>query len=262
MTDENSLFHAYLFVGEKGVGKFSFAKSLGNYLENGEFDLPPEEKVLSETLIVKRAGKESIGIDQIREIRHFLSEKPVRGKRRLVIIDEAETFSDRAGDALLKILEEPPESGLIILIAGSQESVLRTIKSRTQPVYLGKVPQEEIVIWLEKEKGFKKSRALELANGCFGKPGLAIKMEEKKELYSLAESFFKNPAKRQAMIRSMVKEEDADIPEFLEALLTILRGRKNVESFRALKAVTETMTRIMDYNLNKRLQLETMSASM
>ncbi len=259
LADDNSLFHAYLFVGEKGIGKFSFARSLGNYLENGEFDLPPEDRVLSETLVIKKTGKENIGIDQVREIRHFLSEKPLKSRRRLVIIDEAETFSDRAGDAVLKITEEPPENGLIILVAGSPESVLRTIKSRTQSVYFKKVPRKETAEWLEKEKGIKKSRAEELAEKSFGKPGLALKMEKEKELYSFAESFIKNPAKRQAMIRGMLKEENADVPEFLEALLAVLRSAESAESFRALGAITETMTKIMDYTLNKRLQLEAMA---
>ncbi|MCL5016060.1 MAG: hypothetical protein M1312_00375 [Patescibacteria group bacterium] len=262
LSDENSLFHAYLFTGEKNIGKFSFAKSLGNYLENGVFDLPAENRILSETLIIGKEEKEVISIDQVREIRRFLSEKPLRSRKRLVIIDDTETLSDQAGNALLKILEEPPETSLLILLSRSPEAVIRTVRSRTQTVYFSKVPKKDIAAWLEKEKGIDKDTAKKLAEMSYGKPGLAIKMHgEEKEIYSLAESFLKNPAKRSGIIRGIL-DDGVGVPEFLEALILLLRSKKDAESFHALRAVTETMTRTMDYNLNKRLQLETMSASM
>lgn len=259
LADEGGLFHAYLFVGEKGVGKFSFAMALGNYLEKGRFDLLGENEVLGELLIVRPEERETIGIDQIRRIRYFLSEKPVRGTKRLVIIDQAETLTDQAANALLKVLEEPPESGLLVLIAESAESVFRTIRSRTQVVYFGKAGEKEVAAWLTEEKGLKKAEAEKIAALSFGKPGAASRLSgEKGVTLALAEEFLASPSKRSAIIRQLLDEE-ASVPEFLEDLLLLLRRSPQPE-FKAMRAVTETMTRVMDYNVNKRLQLEAMAA--
>ena len=261
LADEGGLFHAYLFVGEKGVGKFSFALSLANYLEKGSFDLPGENKVLGELLIVRPEEKETIGIDQIRRIRHFLSEKPVLGSRRLVVIDQAEALTDQAGNALLKVLEEPPESGLLVLVAESAESVFRTIRSRSQVVYFGKAEEKDVASWLIEEKGLKKAEAEKIAALSFGKPGIAARLSgEKAAALAAAEEFLASPARRSAIIRQLLDEE-ASVPEFLEDLILLLR-RSPQPRFKALRAVTETMTRVMDYNVNKRLQLEAMAADM
>ncbi len=61
---KDRLFHGYVFFGEPHLGKFSFALSLANFLENNIFDIP--EKLLLETLIVKESG-----IDCVRKIKNF-----------------------------------------------------------------------------------------------------------------------------------------------------------------------------------------------
>lgn len=261
LAAEESLAHAYVFSGEKNIGKFSFAKALGNYLENGSFELPKENMILTECLIIERKTKESLGIDQIREIKRFLSEKPVKGKKRLVIINDAEYLSGQAANALLKVLEEPPESGVIILVTRNPEALIPTIRSRAQVVHFNRVGEKTIADWLAKEKGMSKAEAEKLAAISFGQPGLAVEISEtEKENYALAEKFLGNPSTRSDIIRQLLDSE-ANISDFLEALLTLLRRGGISNSHPALKSVLQTLTGIMDYNLNKRLQLEAMASN-
>jgi len=133
------LFHAYLFFGgdeRNRQEKFVFAQSLANFLENGIFEEPV--KLLRETLIIK---KETIGIDEIRFLKYFLWQKPTNSIRRVTIIKEAEILTPEAQHAALKIVEEPPESALIIFIANSEDSLFPTLNSRLQKIYF---PQTRI----------------------------------------------------------------------------------------------------------------------
>ncbi|MEK7463306.1 MAG: hypothetical protein AAB621_03035, partial [Patescibacteria group bacterium] len=104
-----NLSHGYIFFGEPQVGKFSFALSLANFLETGNFE--SGGKMLSEILIIKESG-----IDCVREIKNFLWQKPHNSSKRIVIIDNADSLTAEAQNAILKITEEPPEHSLIILI--------------------------------------------------------------------------------------------------------------------------------------------------
>jgi DNA polymerase III gamma/tau subunit len=111
LADSRLLFNAYLFFGEPQVGKFLFAKSLANYVENKKFEEPSNP--LLETLIIdfrdlkygKEESKESIGIDEIRELERFLYQTPINSYYRIAIIRDAEWLTDIAQNALLKILE-------------------------------------------------------------------------------------------------------------------------------------------------------------
>lgn len=77
-------------------------------------------------------GAPSIGIDQVREIRKLLIEKPYGGGGRLVVIKEIDKTTPEAANALLKLLEEPPEATAIVLTARNSEKILPTILSRSQ----------------------------------------------------------------------------------------------------------------------------------
>lgn len=90
-----------------------------------------------DVLIIEcKKGKNSIGIDQSREIKKFLSNKPLNGKYKAVYISKAEKLTTAAQNSLLKTLEEPPSYATIILNAKTQDSVLETIISRCQKISL------------------------------------------------------------------------------------------------------------------------------
>ncbi len=95
-----------------------------------------------ETLIIKPDEKGVIGIDVVRSLKRFLWQKPANSKLRTVIIREAENLTNPAQSASLKIVEEPPESALIIFIAKNIENLLPTLTSRIQKVHFPKNADE------------------------------------------------------------------------------------------------------------------------
>src|SRR3989344_2108132 len=102
---DDSLEHAYLFSGQEMIGKKSFALELASYF--GPRANNPDLLML---------GEENIGIDQVRNLKNFLMLKPYAGKHKIAILNDAHQIGAEAANAMLKVLEEPPEHSLIILI--------------------------------------------------------------------------------------------------------------------------------------------------
>lgn len=87
--------------------------------------------------------EEKLGIEQARKVKDFLSLKPYQGNKQAVVILHAESLTPESQNALLKILEEPPEHSLIILGTTSEDQILATIISRCQVVNLEDLTTEE-----------------------------------------------------------------------------------------------------------------------
>lgn len=133
---KDKLSHAYLFYGgdeNNCQEKFIFSQSLANFLENGIFKEP--SRPLKETLIISPDEKTTIGIDRIRDLKHFLWQKPVNSSRKTAIIKGAENMTPEAQNAALKIVEEPPESTLIIFIADVEDNLFPALSSRLQKIH-------------------------------------------------------------------------------------------------------------------------------
>lgn len=133
LADSNKLSHAYLFYGENHEGKTIFARSLINFLENSNFEEP--EQLLKEALIIEPDEKGTIGIDTVRSLKYFLRQKSINSNLRAVIIKEAQNLTPDAQNAALKIVEEPPESSLIIFISKNAEDLLPVLSSRLQKIH-------------------------------------------------------------------------------------------------------------------------------
>lgn len=125
--------HAVTLVGPTGSGKHTVATALVEAildLETGSFASYAYGRT------VTPVDAKAIGIEPIRELEHFLSLKVpgVAGFNRAVIIEDAHKLTTEAQNALLKTLEEPPEGTLIVLTASHAQSLLPTIRSRTQTI--------------------------------------------------------------------------------------------------------------------------------
>ncbi|RCW60860.1 MULTISPECIES: DNA polymerase III subunit gamma/tau [Halanaerobium] len=134
--------HAYLFAGPRGTGKTStakvFAKSLNCANPSAEFEPCGEcnscqriEKGNSLDVIEIDAASNR-GIDEIRELREKVKFYPGEGQYKVYIIDEVHMLTKGAFNALLKTLEEPPESVVFILATTEPHEVITTIMSRCQ----------------------------------------------------------------------------------------------------------------------------------
>ncbi|MGH3147533.1 MAG: DNA polymerase III subunit gamma/tau, partial [Rubrobacter sp.] len=133
--------HAYLFSGPRGTGKTSTAKVLAMGLNCQKGPTPePDGTCDSCRAIVNNSSLDVVemdaasnrGIDEIRDLRDRVNLAPVSGRMKVYIIDEVHMLTAEAFNALLKMLEEPPEHVVFVLATTEKHKVLPTIISRCQ----------------------------------------------------------------------------------------------------------------------------------
>lgn len=133
--EKDRISHAYLFEGsgflEKKEVALWFAKSLG--CQNPDI-----------TEISVPEGKKEISIEQIRELRRYLSLSPYGNSYKIAIIDGAERMTQEAANALLKTLEEPKGSTVLILIANILSVLPETILSRCEKIKFRAISLDKI----------------------------------------------------------------------------------------------------------------------
>ncbi len=135
------LSHAYLFVGTRGTGKTTCARILAKAV-NCEHPVNGNPCLCCESCLAMENGElmdvteldaaSNNGVDDVRMLRDEAVFSPTRAKKRVYIIDEVHMLSKPAFNALLKILEEPPEHLMFILATTELNKVLPTILSRCQ----------------------------------------------------------------------------------------------------------------------------------
>src|SRR5215210_4542986 len=133
--------HAYLFSGPRGTGKTSTAKVLAMGLNCTKGPTPePDGTCQSCRAIINNSSLDVVemdaasnrGIDEIRDLRDRVNLAPVAGRMKVYIIDEVHMLTTEAFNALLKMLEEPPEHVVFVLATTEKHKVLPTIISRCQ----------------------------------------------------------------------------------------------------------------------------------
>lgn len=117
---ENNIAHALLFCGSAGCGKTTAARIFANEVNHG-YGIPEELDAASHN-----------SVDDIRAIIERAQTKSLEGEYRIIILDESHMLSISAQNALLKILEEPPEKVIFILCTTNPEKLAPTILSRVQ----------------------------------------------------------------------------------------------------------------------------------
>lgn len=121
--------------------------------------------------------QKNIKIDSIREISRFAYEKPYVSDKKFIIINNADTMTAEAQNSLLKILEEPPETAIIILVASDKNMLLPTIVSRTFPFKFKPLKKQELSEILG-NKGIENKEAEFLASISSGSVSIAMKFRE------------------------------------------------------------------------------------
>ena len=175
--ESGRLAHAYLFLGPKGLGKkilaIEFARKI---LGTENLSTHPDFQILE--------GEEEIVMQKARDLIASLSLKPFIAKKKVAIIGNAENLNTQSGNSLLKTLEEPSGSTVIILVSSKQ--LLPTIVSRCQVFAFDLFSQKQLEAFAKAEKILIDER---LANLSFGLPSRLLKfsqdpqfLEQEKEL--------------------------------------------------------------------------------
>ena len=179
----DTIAHAYLIVGPRHVGKRTLAFNLAQALNCDGPELPCGQcRSCQRILEGKHAdvtpiglnSKTEIGIDDIRGLQRIANLPPYEGKYKVFIINDAEYLSTEAANSLLKILEEPPQSVVWLLLVAEEEHLLPTIISRCQRLELKPVPSEQVQEVLVNSFNVETSRAKLLAQLCRGRLGWAL----------------------------------------------------------------------------------------
>ncbi|MDR3256606.1 MAG: DNA polymerase III subunit delta' [Endomicrobium sp.] len=186
----NKIAHAYIFMGQNGIGKrftaIEFAKIL-NCTTNDfiKTDIGACDKCISCKKIAKNIHpdlhfidfakqaeleeddlekQKTLKIETIRYMQKEVATKIHEGKWKVFIIEPAEKMNTAAANSLLKTLEEPPENTVIFLIAKYKETIPQTIVSRSQTLFFQPLSQNEISNWLILNLSLDISKAQEIAD--------------------------------------------------------------------------------------------------
>jgi DNA polymerase III subunit delta' len=186
----NKVSQAYLFSGPESVGKFTLAKIYALAVILGAEKINPEllkdynyrpihypDLIVMEPPIEEKKGtvkEKEIKAEMLRDILKELLLYPYSGKMRVLIINNAHKMNRTAQNVLLKTLEEPNDTSVIILITHQEGLLVSTIKSRCQKINFSLVSDEEIL----KTSEIMKARNTKRNNYFLGRPGFAFQTND------------------------------------------------------------------------------------
>ena len=233
-VQHNTVLHSYLFVGEEGIGKSLFAKEFA-------------KSILC-------LGKE----------------KPIVSTKKVYVIQEADTMTQEAQNALLKTLEEPPEYITIILIASNENSILNTIKSRCTKIVFEPLSNEELKRYAQE---YWKDATIpeEVFASSMGSIARLRNNIEHQEFYTNVYQCINQIENKslldflkQAESIAKAKEESDAVLEFLVSILFSLAKEKTEKKQNYLNCVeiVDNTKKNLQFNSNYDMQIDTMLIKM
>ena len=192
--ERGRLHHAWLLCGVEGTGKATFAYRAARRLLGAAADPAsgplgarrddPVSRLISaqshpdllvlERLVEGGKTKKSISVDQSRELPEFFSKSPSQAQFRVAIIDAADDLNLNAANALLKVLEEPPERGVLFLVTHAPGRLLATIRSRCRRLSFPIWTPDRLETLVRNRTGAEREDAEHAAVMAGGSPGAAL----------------------------------------------------------------------------------------
>lgn len=226
---------AYIFHGQDMIGKRTYALELAGEIAH-----------VSDIFIAHT------DIEAIRGVKHFLSLSPLNGNRKIVLIDQANRMQEEAQNAILKILEEPSASSIIILITSQLEGLLPTITSRCQVVYFPPHGRVTMLAFL-KDKNLSSSQMdflCQFSNGSIGLlDGDFSKIKSYAQEYSML-------AKADLARRFDIAKELAVDVALAQKILFWMLYLRTKQLYKPLRGLLELYQTISQPQFNRQLALE------
>jgi len=177
--DASAMTHAWLLTGPPGSGRSVVARAFAAALEcpdGGCGVCNVCATALSGAhpdVTLCRTELLSIGVDEVRELVRKAAMAPVTGPWQVLVIEDADRLTDRAADALLKSLEEPPSRTVWVLCTPNADDLFVTIRSRTREVRLVTPSDDDVIEVLTRRDGVAHASALQAARAAQGHIGRA-----------------------------------------------------------------------------------------
>lgn len=165
------LHHAYLFIGNRGVGKTLTAKNFAMAINCTErIGAEPCNECISCKKIEKSeapdvffmSGQGEGGtflIDDIKNLRNLIILRPYEAKKKIFILEDVSRMTPEAANAFLKTLEEPPDDSIMMLIGHDKSKILSTIYSRCEVIYFDPLRKDLIKELLLEKLNLDKENA-------------------------------------------------------------------------------------------------------
>ncbi|MFL6215186.1 MAG: DNA polymerase III subunit delta' [Blastocatellia bacterium] len=238
---EDRIRQGLIFAGPRGVGKHQFALALAQAL-NCRRPLNGDACGVCDQCIKIAAGEhvdvesitpdgQFIKIQQMREMAEKANYRPYDGRRRVYILDEGDRLNAAAANSILRVLEEPPETTLLVIVTAKPYALLQTIRSRCQMVSFAPLTAQELEDFLNEnyKRPAKENQLLaRLASGSIGRAleiDLGIYREQRAMMTELVESVFithDTMKLMQAAEHLAKKLEREEFERHLNALLVLL----------------------------------------
>ena len=190
---QNRLPPSLLLAGPAGVGKRRVAMAVAaavNCLQPrqmGEFERDAcgtcaackriERGVHPDVILIEPGETGTIKIEQVRDVIDRAGYRPFEGRRRAVVIDEADAMVPQAQNALLKTLEEPPSASIFILVSSMPDALLATVVSRCPKLRFGALSVAEVAEILVRDHDYTQPDARVAAADADGSVGRALSAE-------------------------------------------------------------------------------------
>jgi DNA polymerase-3 subunit delta' len=247
---KDQVSHAYLIHGEEGMGKRMLADIFSAALQCGGDKVAQPDGAVSadetwqagwtapcgkchsckqaesgshpDIIWVRHEKPNSIGVEEIRsQLVGDIQVKPYAGKYKVYIVDQAEKLTVQAQNALLKTIEEPPEYGVILLLAANQGVFLPTILSRCVALDMKPIPDHAVYQYLMEECGAQEDKAEICTAFAQGNLGKAVKLAD-------SESF---DEMKDHVVRFMGRMSNMPFSDFYTILSELGKYKINIQEY-------------------------------
>ena len=264
--ENNRLHHAYLLSGDKGIGKATFAYNFARYLFNNKknnfsrIDRDNKHSRLIESRshpdlfvieIDKESKKNKIDVNQVRECIDFFNYTAAVCNYKICIIDSLDDMNLNSANAILKVLEEPPDNSLFLIISQSPKSLIPTIRSRCLELRFERLKNDLLFDYLKQTMPDIEvdsiKEAVKISQGSLGR-ALMFFNEEIKGINETTKNLFSNSGNIDIyeFCERLLKNNNHFIKDFFEFLLFHLESLIKDES---LKKINFKNKKLLNYFL-------------